>query len=286
MKLPPRVTALLALSMFGSAALADVVSDASSVAGFDASDDSKDWSGMLGLAALSSPEYIGSEDDETTGAPVIIVDYKDTAYFRVDRAGYWFWKPNESFRVGALIKLRPGAWEDDDDSIEDLGALPAGFDEPDAQAEPGLNLKWHRDMLTAELEVTSGEDTNVGGKLSYRFMLSERSSLIARIGFEILGEDEVNYQWYGDTSGADVDSATNTSLALIELKQRERGLANLGVDFGATDFPAVAGALGGKGVAVRDRPALAAALEDGLAVTDGFTVIAAEIGPQTYDGRF
>ncbi len=78
----------------------------------------------------------------------------------------------------------------------------------------------------------------------------------------------------------------DTSLALIELKQRERGLANLGVDFGATDFPAVAGALGGRGVAVRDRPALAAALEEGLAATEGFTLIAAEIGPQTYDGRF
>ncbi len=77
----------------------------------------------------------------------------------------------------------------------------------------------------------------------------------------------------------------DTSLALIELKQRERGLGNLGVDFGATDFPAVARALGGSGVAVRNRPALAAALEEGLAA-EGFTLIAAEIGQQAYDGRF
>jgi outer membrane scaffolding protein for murein synthesis (MipA/OmpV family) len=160
------------------------------VADFDARDDDKDWSGMLGLAALNAPEYWGSEDDETNAAPVIIVDYKDTAYFRVNHGGYWFYKPNDSFRVGALIRLRPGAWEDDDDSIEDLGPLPAGFDEPDAQAEPGINLKWHSGMASV-------------------------SSVIARIGFEILGEDEVNYQWYGDTSGADVDSATNTSLSLI-----------------------------------------------------------------------
>jgi acetolactate synthase-1/2/3 large subunit len=75
------------------------------------------------------------------------------------------------------------------------------------------------------------------------------------------------------------------SLALIELKQRQRGLGNLGVDFGATDFPAVARALGGHGVALRDRAALAAALEEGLAA-EHFTLIAAEIAGKAYDGRF
>ncbi len=42
----------------------------------------------------------------------------------------------------------------------------------------------------------------------------------------------------------------DASLALIELKQRQVGLANLGVDFGRTDFAAVAQALGGRGVDV------------------------------------
>jgi acetolactate synthase-1/2/3 large subunit len=62
-------------------------------------------------------------------------------------------------------------------------------------------------------------------------------------------------------------------------------MANLAVDFGATDFPAVAEALGGRGVAVGDRAALAGALKTGLAA-DHFTLIAAEIGRQAYDGRF
>jgi len=78
----------------------------------------------------------------------------------------------------------------------------------------------------------------------------------------------------------------DASLALIELKQRKGGLKNLGVDFGATDFPAVAEALGGRGVAVNDRAALAEAVKAGLAAGDRFTVIAAEIGRQAYDGRF
>jgi len=78
------------------------------------------------------------------------------------------------------------------------------------------------------------------------------------------------------------------SLTLIEMKQRASGRPNLGVDFGgshSTDFPALARAFGGYGVAVRD----AAALEtEALAalVRPQFTMIAAQIGPRAYDGAF
>jgi acetolactate synthase-1/2/3 large subunit len=75
------------------------------------------------------------------------------------------------------------------------------------------------------------------------------------------------------------------SLALIELKQRRSGLANAGVDFGSTDFAAVARAFGGHGVTVADRAGLAAAAEDAFA-RPGFTVIAARIGRRAYDGTF
>ena len=74
----------------------------------------------------------------------------------------------------------------------------------------------------------------------------------------------------------------DASLALIELKQRKGGLRNMGVDFGATDFPAVAEALGGRGVAVRDRAALAEAVKAGLAEDGRFTVIADPQGGTFY----
>ena len=76
----------------------------------------------------------------------------------------------------------------------------------------------------------------------------------------------------------------DSSLALIELKQRDRALPNLGVDYAETDFPAVAQALGGRGVAVEDREALAAAVSDALAA-DRFTLIACRIPRKSYDGR-
>ncbi len=76
----------------------------------------------------------------------------------------------------------------------------------------------------------------------------------------------------------------DASLALIELKQRNSGLSNLGVDFGATDFVRVAEALGGRGVEVDNRADLDRAVKVGLAA-ETFTVVAAVIGAKAYDGR-
>ena len=75
------------------------------------------------------------------------------------------------------------------------------------------------------------------------------------------------------------------SLALIEKKQRAMQLPNAGVDFGATDFAALAGLYGGHGVTVRGPgeagPALAAALG-----RERFTLISVEIPRRAYDGLF
>ncbi|MFQ5936579.1 MAG: thiamine pyrophosphate-binding protein [Acidiferrobacterales bacterium] len=73
-------------------------------------------------------------------------------------------------------------------------------------------------------------------------------------------------------------------LGLIEIKQRGAGYQNLAVDFGATDFPAVAVALGGYGALVRNRDDLAREFETALGRST-FTVIACAIGRRTYDGR-
>jgi len=75
------------------------------------------------------------------------------------------------------------------------------------------------------------------------------------------------------------------SLALIELKQRGSGRPNLGVDFGATDFVALAEAMGGVGRSISDP----ATLERELAAAygrDRFTLLACEIGAAAYDGAF
>ena len=75
------------------------------------------------------------------------------------------------------------------------------------------------------------------------------------------------------------------SLALIELKQRKSELPNLGVDFGATNFPAVTEALGGIGHWISSRDELIEAL-DGAFERETFTLLACRIGEKVYDGRF
>lgn len=76
----------------------------------------------------------------------------------------------------------------------------------------------------------------------------------------------------------------DASLALIELKQRQRQLPNHGVDFAQHNFAAMGVAFGGAGATVRSREALTKALQDAL-VADTFTVIAAVIDRGAYDGR-
>jgi acetolactate synthase-1/2/3 large subunit len=77
----------------------------------------------------------------------------------------------------------------------------------------------------------------------------------------------------------------DASLALIEMKQRQMQRPSVGVDFGASDFAAVATAMGGRGVMVRDRAALEEALREAFARRRGFSLIAAAIGARAYDGR-
>ena len=76
----------------------------------------------------------------------------------------------------------------------------------------------------------------------------------------------------------------DASLALIELKQRGTGLANAGVDFGETDFAALARAFGGAGFVCETRVQLQSAMRDALAAST-FSVVACRIPRRSYDGR-
>ena len=76
----------------------------------------------------------------------------------------------------------------------------------------------------------------------------------------------------------------DASLALIELKQRQRQIKNHAVEFGLHDYAAIARAFGGAGYSVSSRLELRAALEQAQTV-DTFTLIAVNIERGAYDGR-
>ena len=219
MRTLPRILTAAVLGSVSSLALAGGVgSGMESVDAQHSASDDKDWSGMVGLAVLAKPEYIGDDDTEGAAAPVIIVDYKDTAYFKINRAGYWFWKPNKSWRVGAVLQIRPGAWDEDDDNIDDQKPFPSGFDDPDTTVEPGVNVRYKMDRFTAEAQITAGEDTNMALDLKYNLMQTAQFVVMAKLGVEYLGEDQVNYEWYGDKGSLDNDSATNITLGVTAIQ--------------------------------------------------------------------
>ena len=77
----------------------------------------------------------------------------------------------------------------------------------------------------------------------------------------------------------------DASLALIDLKQRQRQLQRGGVDIGHVDFAAIAKGFGGHGHTVKSEEELRKALT--LAQnSDRFTVIAVQIDRESYDGKF
>ena len=77
----------------------------------------------------------------------------------------------------------------------------------------------------------------------------------------------------------------DASLALIELKQRATGRANLGVDFGRTDFAGIARVMGGEGRVAGDVETLEREVSEAFA-REGFTLIEVPVGRRAYDGRF
>lgn len=76
----------------------------------------------------------------------------------------------------------------------------------------------------------------------------------------------------------------DTSLALIEMKQRAMGFSNAAVDFPGTDYAQVGRALGGEGYRCRSRRELEDALTRAVK-SDRFTVVSCEFPRSAYDGR-
>ncbi len=75
------------------------------------------------------------------------------------------------------------------------------------------------------------------------------------------------------------------SLALIDMKQKDRGFVRSGVDLGPCDYAGVATALGGHGQLVENVDDFAEAFDSGLK-RSGFTLIHAPFAKGIYDGRF
>jgi len=215
-----RLTALAALTLASTAALGGGLGDISDVPETRVPSE-KELNGFLGLGALSRPDYIGGDTTQTKAVPLISVDYRDIAYFKLNRAGVWVWKQGqEGFRVGAVLQPRRG-WRRND------GNRLSGMDTRGDSIEAGANLAWRHDRFEIEgAYLTDVSDTSDGDsayiKFRYALVKSSQWQVTGQLGFEYLDDDVTDYYF-----GVPADEATaqrpayspdeewNTSVGLV-----------------------------------------------------------------------
>lgn len=189
------LSVLLLLLFSAGAGASSMVGDMSDLPEAKQPESEKNFSGMLGVAVLSKPEYSGSDENEVVAAPLISLDYKDTVYFKFNRAGVWFWKPKDTgVRFGALVKPRKGWSSGDGDSLK-------GMDDRDDSIEAGVNMEWKIERAKFEAgyltDVSDKSDGNSGFfKFNYALVQQPKFQLMGLVGFEHLDKDVSNY-YYG-----------------------------------------------------------------------------------------
>lgn len=212
--------AVIMLTLSSSAALAGGMGDVATLPDTKVDAD-EGFTGMIGLGALSRPEYIGSDQNEGKAVPLINVNYRDIAYIKFNRAGLWFWKPQDTgLRFGALVKPRTGWRRNDGDRL-------SGMDTRDDSVEAGLNIAWHYDRAVFEAAyLTDMSDASDGDSafinFAYSFVQSPQWNLRGQVGFEYLDDDVTGYYWGVPSSEArpsrraySPDEEWNASVALI-----------------------------------------------------------------------
>lgn len=215
-----KLTTLMGLMLVSSTSLAGGLGDISDVPETRTPSE-KDLSGFLGVGALSRPEYIGGDNNETIPVPLISVDYRDIAYFKLNRAGVWFWKQGqEGFRIGAVLQPRRG-WRRND------GNRLSGMDTRGDSIEAGINLAWRYDRFGVEgAYLTDISDESDGDsayiKLRYALVQSPKWLLAGQLGFDYLDDDVTDY-YFGVQPGEATpsrpayspDAEWNTSVSLV-----------------------------------------------------------------------
>ncbi|MCO6412230.1 MAG: MipA/OmpV family protein [Thiogranum sp.] len=215
-----KMLAVFAITLTSTAALAGGLGDLATLPDSKPGVDG-DFTGMIGLGALVRPEYIGSDNNETKAVPLINLNYRDIAYIKFNRAGLWFWKPEETgLRFGALVKPRTG-WRSND------GSRLSGMDTRGDSLEAGLNVAWRFDRAAVEAAyLTDMSDESDGDSafvnVSYSFVDSSQWQVRGQIGFEYLDDDVTGYYWGVPAAEATAtrpvyspDEAWNTSVGLI-----------------------------------------------------------------------
>ncbi|MFD2165223.1 MipA/OmpV family protein [Thalassotalea euphylliae] len=163
--------------------------------------------GQVGLGAASLPEYVGGDDNETVGVPLINVSYNDRFYFKYNKLGGWLFKSDNGFRAGGVITVHRGFDKDD-------VKVNAPLQDREDSIMAGINMAYSRGMFNAEVGfVNDISDESDGAKLyaqaTYTLLANEKYSVSIMGKLESLDEDMAAYYYRND------ESTVNATLGLI-----------------------------------------------------------------------
>jgi outer membrane protein len=118
----------------------------------------KSLDGYLGAGAVMVPNYVGGADSETKLLPLAMIEYKETVYIHLNRAGVRLWtSPEKEMALGIAAEPRIGFSPPD-------GPRLAGMAIRHDSVEGGPALEWERDPYALSLAWFSDWSDTSGGR--------------------------------------------------------------------------------------------------------------------------
>jgi MipA family protein len=151
--------------------------------------------GLLGAGLFSGQRIIGDDGRRTSLFPLVLMRYKDLAYWSLTGGGVWLVQTaNHSLRFGAGVRLHSGWRQGDDPGL-------AGMETRKSSMDGYLNALWRTSLVTIGvhyyhdvLNANRGDAASL--RLSRNFKPGEDLRLTPSIGVEWQNGERVDY-YYG-----------------------------------------------------------------------------------------
>lgn len=151
-----------------------------------ASDDStkKTWDGYLGAGAMFMPKYVGGADKVIRLVPLATLEYRETAYIHLDRAGVRLWNTDDKkMAFGIAAQPRFGFHAKDGARLTQMSTRRDAI-------EGGATFEWELPSLSLSLAYFSDWSHTSGGQ---SWHLSGERQLIDRGPWDISTYIDLDY---------------------------------------------------------------------------------------------
>ena len=127
----------------------------------------KTWDGYLGAGAMFMPKYAGSADSKTRLVPLVMLEYEETAYIHLDRAGARLWNTDDKkMAFGIAAQPRFGFHAKDGDRLTGMSTRRDAI-------EGGATFEWELPQVSLSAAYFTDWSDTSGGQSS-RFSMDHQ----------------------------------------------------------------------------------------------------------------